>query len=496
MKLKALVLTFGIIMAMSCTVFAESTVEDVESAVEVVEEIADDATTEEVESAVEAVVEDAVAEEVVTDAVDSAEESVTEEVTDEVTDEDADEAKEEKAPRPQVNALDYIVLGDYKGLEVEVPKIEITDEQIDNEIEYDLEYFDGAFEQVKEGEVKDGDTVNIDYVGKIDGKEFDGGSGEDFDLEIGSGSFIDGFEEQLVGHKVGDVVEVNTKFPEDYFEDSVAGKDAVFTVTINYIKEKKELDDALVSELTEGACKTVEEYREQKAKELREMAEEDNAYDAKIRLIDMAMENSEMKEYPQELVDYYKDEATAYYQDYADKMGVEYEEFLKEQEIDIDEIAEATVKNDFVIDAIAETEGLIPSEEELPDAFQAIADEYGFDSVDSLTSEYSDEDIIYNIKYERVIDFLYDNAKLIEVMEDVMESDDGVVLSDEDFDAEVQVEDDGTEAGEEAAEEPGNDGPVELVGDTSSVSSSEETTSEATSETTSETTSDVMSAVG
>ena len=476
MKLKTLVFTFGIIMAMSCTVFAESTVEDVESAVEVVEEIDDDAGDEvsDIESAVEEV--ESVAED---DESETTEEIETDTEGTEIV--DAVDDAEEKKPRPQFNALDYIVLGDYKGLEVEVPKIDITDEDIDEEIAYDMEYFEGAHEHITEGIVEDGDTINIDYVGKIDGKEFDGGSGQGFDLDIGSGTFIEGFEEKLIGAKIGDVVYVDLKFPEDYFEESVAGKDVVFTVTINYKNKLKELDDALVSEMTDGECKTVADYRTQKAKELEEIVKDDNANDAKIQLMEMAMDGSEMKEYPQELVDYYKEEATNYYMEYAEMMGVEYEDFIKDQEIDIDEIAEATVKNDFVIDAIAEIEGLIPSDEEMPDAFQALADEYGFESVESMQSEYDDEDILYNIKYDNVVDFLYDNAKFVEVMEDEMEPTDEVMMTDEDFDVDVQVENDDTQATEEMVDnsspEEVPDSVQELVGDISSVASADSTAS-------------------
>ena len=482
MKLKTLVLAFGIIMAMSCTVFAESTVEDVESAVEVVADDAVEEVSEEVESAVEEV--KSAAEDVESE---TTEETETDAEGTEIV--DAVDDTKEKKPRPQFNALDYIVLGDYKGLEVEVPKIDITDEQIDEEIAYDMEYFEDAHEHITEGEVENGDTINIDYVGKIDGKEFDGGSDEGFDLEIGSGTFIEGFEDKLIGAKIGDVVDVALKFPDDYFEESVAGKDVVFTVTINYKDKVKELDDALVSKMTDGECKTVDEYRTRKAKELEDMAKEDNAYDAKVRLIEMAMDAAVIDEYPQELVDYYKEEASNYYKEYADMMGAEYEAFIEEQEIDIDEIAEATVKNDFVIDAIAEAEGLVPTEEEMPDAYQALADEYGFESVESMQSEYDDEDILYNILYDRVVDFLYNNAKIIEVMEEEMEPADDVVLTDEDFDVDVQVENDETQATEEPVENPSPsevpDGVQELVGDTSAVASGEsvaESTAESVTE--------------
>ena len=426
MKFKTIVLALGI-MAMSTSVFAgeavESGVEVVESAVEVGEEV----TSEETVS------EGTVSEEAAADPAEEVESGV--EAAEDMAEESESVAEEaEKPEKPKFNAMDYIEFGDYKGLKVEVPKVEITDDEIDEEIKYDLEYFDEAHEQIKEGEVKDGDTVNIDYMGKVDGEEFDGGTDKDYNLEIGSGIFIKGFEEGLVGTKVGDTVDLDLAFPEDYFEESLAGKPVVFTVTVNYIDKLKDFDDALAEKMSEGECKTVEEYRAKKAKELEASAREDNEYTAKNSLYEMVMDVAEINEYPQELVDYYMNEAEGYYRDYASMLDMEYDDFIKDQQVDLEEVAKETVKSDFVIDGIAELENLIPAnDEEWNAAYQEIAEKYGFENVDDLFDTYSEDDIKYNVMYELVMDFLYENADITEVMESEIESDDVAVLEDADF---------------------------------------------------------------
>ena len=161
-------------------------------------------------------------------------------------------------------------LADYKGLEVYKSDATVSDDSITQQIEY-LKNQYATVTQKKEGKVADGDVVNIDYTGKINGKEFDGGSATGYDLTIGSDSFIDGFEDGLIGKKIGDTVELKLKFPDDYGKNDTtgetseyAGKDVVFTVTINYVKitTKAKINDEFVKKnLTYSGAKTVEEYK-------------------------------------------------------------------------------------------------------------------------------------------------------------------------------------------------------------------------------------------
>lgn len=130
----------------------------------------------------------------------------------------------------------YVTLCDYSSIEIPESEISVEDSEVDTEVDSLMTNFQTE-NQVKDRAVKDGDVVNIDYVGTVDGKEFDGGSAEGYNLTIGSGSFIDDFEDQLIGHKPGDEVKVEVTFPDDYSSEDLAGKDAVFDTTINYISD-------------------------------------------------------------------------------------------------------------------------------------------------------------------------------------------------------------------------------------------------------------------
>ena len=163
----------------------------------------------------------------------------------------------------------YIKVGDYKELPYYKETAEVSDEDVDTEIKSRLEKA-AKSEQVKEGTVTEGDSVNIAYVGKIDGEEFEGGKSDSYDLEIGSGTFIDGFESGLTGHSIGETVVLNLRFPEDYHNADVAGKPVEFTVTINYktVKETPELDEGFVKDNTKTGSKTVDAYKKEVKEEL------------------------------------------------------------------------------------------------------------------------------------------------------------------------------------------------------------------------------------
>ena len=170
---------------------------------------------------------------------------------------------------------DRLKITQYKGVEVEQvekPK-EISDEDVESRIQMMLEG-QAETKEITDRAVQGGDTVNIDYVGKIGGKEFEGGSAKGYDLEIGSGNFIEGFEDSIIGHKIGETFDWNGKFPDNYGNTEYAGKDVVFTITVNGITERNvpELDDKIVAKLSENA-KTVKEYKEEVKKQIRFMKE-------------------------------------------------------------------------------------------------------------------------------------------------------------------------------------------------------------------------------
>ena len=144
---------------------------------------------------------------------------------------------------------EYVKVGDYKGLDYSIAEVSVTDEEVDTEIDSRLQSA-ATTETVTEGKVEDGDSINIAFAGTIDGEEFEGGSSESYDITVGTTQMIDGFVEGLIGHEIGDNVILNLKFPDDYSNEDVAGKDVVFDVTINYksVKVVPELDEDFVKE--------------------------------------------------------------------------------------------------------------------------------------------------------------------------------------------------------------------------------------------------------
>lgn len=197
---------------------------------------------------------------------------------------------------------EYVSVGGYKGIEVEdieEPE-EIDDEKVDEYIQAVLSQY-STQEEIKEGEVKSGDTVNIDFAGKMDGEEFDGGSSEGFNLEIGSGSFIPGFEDSIIGHKPGESFEWNGNFPDPYTRNpDFSGKDVTFTITLNYICGETilpELTDDFVQTVSEES-KTVAEYKKEITKQLTDTGTAD--FDAQLQEAawQAVLEKAEIKGYP------------------------------------------------------------------------------------------------------------------------------------------------------------------------------------------------------
>ena len=195
-----------------------------------------------------------------------------------------------------------VKLGDYKNLEVSVEASkEVTDAEVDEKVERERNNLAELI--VKEGAVELGDTVVIDFVGSVDGVEFDGGKGENFSLELGSGQFIPGFEDQLVGAKAGETVEVNVTFPEQYQAEDLAGKDAKFVTTVHEVKAKEvpALDDELAKDIDEEV-ETLDELKAKYRKELesaKEIAFDDAVEGAALEL---AVANAEIVELPEEMV--------------------------------------------------------------------------------------------------------------------------------------------------------------------------------------------------
>ncbi|EHJ55661.1 trigger factor [Streptococcus urinalis FB127-CNA-2] len=311
-----------------------------------------------------------------------------------------------------------VKLGDYKDLTVEVEASkEVTDAEVDEKVERERKNL--AELAVKDGAAEEGDTVVIDFVGSVDGVEFDGGKGDNFSLELGSGQFIPGFEEQLVGSKAGEKVEVNVTFPEDYQAADLAGKAAKFETTVHEVKVKEvpELDDELAKDIDEEVD-TLDELKAKYRKEL-ESAKE-IAYDDAVEgaAIELAVSNAEIVELPEEMV---HDEVHRSMNEFMSNMqrqgispemyyqltGTSEEDLHKQYEADADK----RVKTNLVIEAVAKAEGFEASDEEIEKEINDLATEYNM-PVDQVRSLLSPEMLKHDIAMKKAVEVITSSAKV------------------------------------------------------------------------------------
>lgn len=320
----------------------------------------------------------------------------------------------------------YCELGEYKGVEYTMTKTEVTDVMVEYEMQ-NIVVKNGTTEKLTEGKAVDGDTVNIDFVGKIDGVAFDGGStdGEGYSIQLGSNRLIDDFEEQIVGHKCGETFNVVVTFPKDYGQDDLNGKEAIFETTLNYIERTSypELTDALVASDADADCDTVEEYKEKTRKELEEQyAESDDSYN-KSAVITVVMDNSKITTYPeQELQTLIDDaissvqaEAASYNYDLATyvtaRYGMKSEADFREY---IATLAENYLKEKILICAIAKAEGVTVSSDDIEAEKTYMIEQLGYKDEKELKEHYTTEDIVYYAISDKVYDILLENGKGVE----------------------------------------------------------------------------------
>ena len=311
-----------------------------------------------------------------------------------------------------------VKLGAYKDLEVSVEASkEVTDEEVDAKLENERKNL--AELVVKEGAAENGDTVVIDFVGSVDGVEFDGGKGENHSLELGSGQFIPGFEDQLVGAKAGDEVEVKVTFPEDYQATDLAGKAAVFVTKVNEVKAKEvpALDDELAKDL-DDEVETLDELKAKYRKELE--AAKEIAYDDAVEgaALDLAVENAEIVELPAEMVE---DEVHRAMNEFMGNMqrqgispemyfqitGTTQEDLHKQYEADADK----RVKTNLVIEAVAAAEGFDATEEEIQKEINGLAAEYNME-VSQVSALLSPEMLKHDITMKKAVEVITSTAKV------------------------------------------------------------------------------------
>lgn len=323
----------------------------------------------------------------------------------------------------EMNMSDYVTLGEYKGLTVDMEVLEPTEEEIQAQIDADLEEI-AETEDITDGAVEMGDIVNIDYEGKKDGVAFQGGTAQGFDLTIGSGQFIEGFEDGLIGATVGQTLDLDLTFPEQYHAEELAGAAVVFTVKVNSIQRKNvpELTDEIVPVL-DNSCTTIDELKVAVRDYLYNVNKDNASLDVKSKLVDMAAAASEVKEIPEGLLKERIDYMLSSTNSYASAYGMTYEQFITGyMNMTIEEFEERCkseapndVKKDMVAYAIAQQEGLEVTDEEAKAELEQYIQYFNLSSYEELMKTPEGRGMLEGMQLTKVVEFLYENANVNEV---------------------------------------------------------------------------------
>lgn len=311
-----------------------------------------------------------------------------------------------------------VKLGKYKGVKVDKIDVEVTDADVDAEINKEREK-NARNITVEDRPVKDGDITTLDFEGFVDGVAFEGGKGENYPLTIGSGAFIPGFEEQLVGAEIGKEVEVKVTFPEDYQAENLKGKDAVFKCTIKEIKEKQlpELDDEFAGEVSE--FDTLAEYKEDvkttltlKKERDAKNAKENAAVDAAVAVSEMEIPEAMLETQQKQMLDEFAQRISMQglsMQQYFQFTGSNYQQMFEQ----VKPQAEERIKARLVLEAIAKAENLEATEEEYEKELQNMAEIYQMevDKVRELMGEKEKKNIMQDLAVKKAAEFVADNAK-------------------------------------------------------------------------------------
>ncbi len=336
---------------------------------------------------------------------------------------------------------DYVTLGEYKNLSILYPVPVVSDDDVEMSIEEFLDE-NTEYNEISDRPAQDGDYINIDFTGTIDGEEFEGGTAQDYEFTLGQEEFIEEFEANVIGKNTGETFTFKMVFPDEYDED-LSGKTAEFTATLNSINEVvvPEYNDEFVKKATD--YDTTAEYEEALREELMVSAQEESASVAGDDVLEKAVENATFNGYPQSLYDACYNETVEQYQSYADMFGVEYEEFMTDfmEEGDVESETLSWVNEILVSQAIAEQEGFEVTDEDYQEEAEALAVEYEYESVDDFISDYGELSVRVMIVRDKAIAFLYENAQIKEVSEDeYYGEDEEEELSDDD--TEVIIEED------------------------------------------------------
>lgn len=310
-----------------------------------------------------------------------------------------------------------VTLGDYKGIEVEKSDLSVSEEEIDDQVRR-VQESNSRMVEVTDRAVVDGDIAKIDFEGFVDGTPFEGGKGTDYALTIGSHSFIDTFEEQIIGHQIGDEFDVNVTFPEEYGAEHLAGKAAVFKVALKGITEKQlpEADDEFASEVSD--FETMAEYRESLKKELLEKKEREAKSAKEDAAVAKAVENATITISELQIRDTTSNMVADMAQNFQ-QQGISMEMYLQYTGMTEEQLtqqmtprAESRIQSRAVLEAVAEAEGLTVSDEELDEKYKEIADQYkmDIDKVKEIMGESGNKSLTADILVQKAVSVIVDNA--------------------------------------------------------------------------------------
>ena len=310
-----------------------------------------------------------------------------------------------------------VKLGDYKDLEVTRQNTRVSNAEVDEDLERKRQQ-QAELVLKEDGAAEKGDTVVIDYVGTVDGEEFDGGSADNYSLELGSNSFIPGFEDQLVGHKTDEVVDVNVTFPDEYQAKELEGKDALFKVTIHEIKEKQlpELDDEFAKDVDEDVD-TLDELKEKTKENIKEQKQAAAKAAIEDEAIQKAVENADFEAIPQAMLD---DDTNRQVQQYLAGMqqqGINPQMYFQITNTTEDDLkdqfsadAESRVKTNLLLEAVVKDANLTASEEEIAQEVKDLAEQYGMEE-SAIKQALSDDMLAHDIEVKKAVDLIADSAK-------------------------------------------------------------------------------------
>ena len=313
-----------------------------------------------------------------------------------------------------------VSLGKYKGVEVEKQEVTVFDEEVDAEIRKEQEK-NASKNEITDRPVKDGDDIVLDFEGFCDGVAFEGGKGTDYPLTIGSGSFIPGFEEQLVGANIGEEMEVNVTFPENYQSDDLAGKDAMFKCTVKKITEKilPELDDEFADEVSEFS--TLAEYKEDVRKNILERKQRSAQTVKENQAVEKVIADAHV-EIPAAMLRTQQEKMTSEFEQQVMSQGMNFDDYLKyaqttrEQMVEnMKDEAERRIKYRLVMEQVAKEENIVATEEDFEAELQKMADAYRMD-VETIKKYFVErkEGMMEDIAVQKAITFVSDNAVEVE----------------------------------------------------------------------------------